>query len=189
MARAHPARRPHAALVAVPNTAPYLAALMSANGQRYALAVIVILALLLLTRRLGSVYFVTTFPVTLAHELTHLLLGFVTHGQPCGFRVWPQRSATGYVLGSVSCRNIRWYNGLFIGFAPVLLLPCALGLLIWRLHAATDVNAAEAAWAYAVACLAYASLPSWQDIRVALASSWLLLTILTIAAIAVSHSW
>jgi len=106
------------------NLAPYLATLTSSNGQLYGLAVIVILALLLLTRRLGAVYFVTTFPVTLAHELTHLLLGFVTHGQPCGFRVWPQRSARGYVLGSVTCRNVRWYNGLFIGFAPVILLPC-----------------------------------------------------------------
>lgn len=168
------------------NTAPYLATLMSTNGQLYALAVIVILALLLLTRRLGTVYFVTTFPVTLAHELMHLLLGFVTYGQPCGYRVWPRRSANGYVLGSVSCRNVRWYNGLFIGLAPVLLLPCALALLIWRLHAAPEINATEAAWAYAVACLTTASLPSWQDIRVALASSWLPIAAIAITALLVS---
>ena len=166
------------------NTAPYLTALTSTNGQLYALAVIVILALLFLTRRLGVIYFVTTFPVTLAHELMHLLLGFVTHGQPCGFRVWPRRAARGYVLGSVSCRNVRWYNGLFIGFAPILLLPFALVLLSWRLHAQPDVNAVEAAWAYAVACLTYASLPSWQDIRVALTSSWLLIAMLVVIAIA-----
>ena len=168
------------------NTAPYLATLMSTNGQLYALAVIVILALLLLTRRLGTVYFVTTFPVTLAHELMHLLLGFVTYGQPCGFRVWPRRSANGYVLGSVSCRNVRWYNGLFIGLAPILLLPCALALLIWRLHAASEVDATEAVWAYAVACLTTASLPSWQDIRVALASSWLPIAAIAITALLVS---
>lgn len=168
------------------HTTPYLAALTSTNGQLYALAVSVILALLLLTRRLGVIYFVTAFPVTLAHELMHLLLGFVTHGQPCGFRVWPRRSANGYVLGSVSCRNVRWYNGLFIGFAPVLLLPCALALLIWRLHAAPEVTAAEAAWAYAVACLTYASLPSWQDIRVALAASWLPLAAMAVTALLVS---
>lgn len=171
------------------NTAPYFAALTNTSGQLYALAVIGILVLLLLTRRLGAVYFVTTFPVTLAHELTHLLLGFVTHGQPCGFRVWPRRSTNGYVLGSVSCRNVRWYNGLFIGFAPVLLLPCALALLIWRLRALPEANAVEAAWAYAVACLTYASLPSWQDIRVALASSWLLIAALIAVAIAGSGDW
>ncbi len=165
-------------------TAPYVTALTSAAGQRYALAVAVMLTLLLVTRRLGVIYFVTAFPVTLAHELMHLLLGFLTHGQPCGFRVWPRRSARGYVLGSVTCRNVRWYNGLFIGFAPVLLLPVALVLLIWRLHAQPDVNAVEAAWAYAVACLTYASLPSWQDIRVALASSWLLIAVLVVIAIA-----
>lgn len=162
------------------NTAPYIAALMSANGQLYVLAVIVMLALLSLSRRLGAVYFITTFPVTLAHELMHLLLGFSTFGQPCGFRVWPRRSANGYVLGSVSCRHVRWYNGLFIGFAPLLLLPCALALLIWRLHAAPEVNATEAVWAYSVACLTTASLPSRQDIRVALASSWLLLAVLVV---------
>ncbi len=169
--------------------APYLAAVMSAAGQMYALSVAVILALLLLTRRLGVVYFVTTFPVTLAHELMHLLLGFLTHGQPCGFHVWPRRSARGYVLGSVACRNVRWYNGLFIGFAPVLLLPLALALLVWRLHAQPQVNAVEAAWAYAVACLTYASLPSWQDIRVALASSWLLIALLVGIALVGAGDW
>ncbi len=157
------------------DTAPYLATLTSADGQKYALSVAVILVLLLVTRRLGVIYFITAFPVTLAHELMHLLLGFLTLGRPCGLRVWPRRSANGYVLGSVSCRNVRWYNGLFIGLAPVLLLPCALALLIWRLHAGPQVNSTEAIWAYAVACLTTASLPSWQDIRVALASSWLLI--------------
>lgn len=168
------------------HTAPYFAALTSTNGQLYALAVIVILTLLLVTRRLGVIYFVTTFPVTLAHELMHLLLGFLSYGQPCGFRVWPRRAANGYVLGSVSCRNVRWYNGLFIGLAPVLLLPCALALLIWRLHAVPEVDATEAVWAYAVACLTTASLPSWQDLRVALASSWLLLAAIAITALLVS---
>ena len=168
------------------HTAPYFAALTSTNGQLYALAVVVILTLLLVTRRLGVIYFVTTFPVTLAHELMHLLLGFLSYGQPCGFRVWPRRAANGYVLGSVSCRNVRWYNGLFIGLAPILLLPCALALLIWRLHAASEVDATEAVWAYAVACLMTASLPSWQDLRVALASSWLLIAAIAITALLVT---
>jgi len=167
------------------NVSPYFASLTSTNGQLYTLAVIVLLTLLLLTRRLGAVYFVTTFPVTLAHELMHLLLGLVTHGQPCGFRVWPRRAANGYVLGSVSCRNVRWYNGLFIGLAPVLLLPCALALLIWRLHAAPALSVAEAVWAYAIACLTTASLPSWQDLRVALTSSWLPLVVIAVTALQV----
>lgn len=160
------------------HTAPYFAALTSTNGQLYALAVIVILTLLLLTRRLGVVYFVTTFPVTLAHEFMHLLLGFLTYGQPCGFRVWPRRAARSYVLGSVTCRNVRWYNGLFIGLAPLLLLPLALALISWRLRAQPEVSAIEAAWVFAVASMVYASLPSWQDLRVALASSWLLIVLL-----------
>jgi hypothetical protein len=167
------------------NTVAGLAALTGTNGQLYALAVSVLLALLLLARQLGTVYFVTTFPVTLAHELMHLLLGFVAHGQPCSFRLWPRRVANGYVLGSVSCRNVRWYNGLLIGLAPMLLLPGALALFSWRLHTAPEATAAEAVWVYAIACLTYASLPSWQDIRVALTSSWLALTTIAFTALLV----
>jgi len=40
-----------------------------------------------------------------------------------------------------------------------------------------------------VACLTYASLPSWQDIRVALASSWLLIAVLVVVAIAGTGNW
>jgi hypothetical protein len=47
----------------------------------------------------------------------------------------------------------------------------------------------EAAWALAIAGLAAASLPSSQDLRVALASSWLLLAVLAGIAIIRFGGW
>jgi hypothetical protein len=165
----------------------WLAALDSQTGRTYLAAVALALVLLALTRRLGVLFFLAAFPATLAHELMHLAVGLLTHGQPSGLRLRPQRSARGYVLGSVTCNNVRWYNGLFIGLAPLLLLPAALTLLRWR--APQPLVAAELAWVYLIACLVYASLPSWQDLRVALASSWLLVALLAGVALAVGGGW
>jgi hypothetical protein len=155
-----------------------LAALSTRPGLIYAATVVVLMVILQLSRRFGALFLLITFPVTLAHEFTHLVLGFITGGQPSGLRIFPRRSARGYVLGSVTCNNVRWYNGLFIGLAPLLLLPVAFVVLVWRVRTQPAATLDEAAWALAIAVLATASLPSTQDLRVALTSSWLLLALL-----------
>jgi len=162
--------------------------LTGSAGQYRVLAVVALFGLLLLSRRLGVLFFVTAFPATLAHELMHLFVGLLTFGQPTGLRLIPARRASGYALGSVTCRNVRWYNGLLIGLAPLLLLPLALALLLWRVHAGATLDAIELGWSYVIASLMYASLPSWQDLRVAVASSWLVLALL-LAAAAVHFLW
>jgi hypothetical protein len=161
-----------------PELAAKLAMLSAPPGLYYTATVAGLMVLLRLSRQFGAVFLLITFPITLAHELAHLVLGYLTGGQPSGLRLLPRRSARGYILGSVTCNNVRWYNGLFIGLAPLLLMPLALALLSWRLRAQPEVSAVEAAWVFAVASLVYASLPSWQDLRVALASSWLLIALL-----------
>lgn len=158
-------------------------------GRPYLLAIAVLVVLILLSRRLGALFFLAAFPATLAHELAHLLVGLVTWGRPSGMRLWPQRSARGYVLGSVSCLNVRWYNGLLIGLAPLLLLPLALALLYWRLQPPLLPLADEALWIYMIACLVCASLPSRQDLRVAAASSWLVLLLAAAALLALRAGW
>jgi len=159
-----------------------LGLLTSAAGERDLLAVVALLGLLLLSCRLGALFFVAAFPATLAHELMHLFVGLLTFGQPSGLRLIPARRASGYALGSVTCHNVRWYNGLFIGLAPLLLLPLALVLLLWRAHTGATLDVIELGWSYTIACLVYASLPSWQDLRIAVASSWLILALLLAAA-------
>lgn len=58
---------------------------------------------------------------TMIHELLHLSVGILTMGHPVGFSIWPKKADDGgYVLGSVSFTNIRWYNGVFIGGAPLI---------------------------------------------------------------------
>lgn len=158
--------------------------LTGAAGARHLLAVFALLILLQLSRRLGLPFFVAAFPATLVHELMHLFVSLLTFGQPTGMRLIPARRASGYALGSVTCQNVRWYNGLLIGLAPLLLLPLAFALLLWRVHAGAALDVIELGWSYAIASLVYASLPSWQDLRVAIASSWLILALLLAAAAA-----
>lgn len=138
------------------------------------LAVVVVLAV---SRRLLLLFFALALPATLAHELMHLAFGWLSNGRPSGFSLLPRRKGRGYVLGSVTCNNVRWYNGLFIGLAPLALLPFAALLFRWRSQSLIGFDFTEAGWVYATACLTLAALPSWQDLKVALASSWLLLLV------------
>lgn len=163
-----------------------LSILYERTGQLYLTAVLGRMLLLGLSRRYGLVFFVMAFPATFAHELMHLVFGWLSNGQPSSMRLWPRRSARGYVLGSVTCNNIRWYNGLLIGLAPLVLLPFALLLFRWRAQSIPGPELPELGWVYAVAILTLAALPSWQDLRVALASSWLLLILLAGIALIVT---
>lgn len=150
------------------------------SAPYYLAAILSVVVLLALSRRFLPLLFVLALPATLAHELTHLILGWLSHGQPAGFTLIPRRKGNHYVLGSVTCRNVRWYNGLLIGLAPLALLPFAVILFRWRTQTLAGFDVSEILWVYATACLALAALPSWQDIKVALVSSWLLLLLAAI---------
>ena len=137
-----------------------LALLTTPPATLYLAAVAVLALLLLAGRGLGALFLVTSLPVTVAHELTHLLAGLLSNGRPSRLRLWPRRSAHGFVLGSVTCNNVRWYNGLIIGLAPLLLLPVAATVLLWRVRVGAGLALAELPWVYLIACLAHASLPA-----------------------------
>ena len=147
----------------------------SHHGRIYLGVVLGFVLLLVLLRRSVALLSVVAFPGTLLHELLHFFVGLLLLGRPLGFSVIPRRVSHGYALGSVRFANVRWYNGCFIGLAPLLLLPLALWLLAWRLHGLQGWPPQELAWSYLLATLIYASLPSWPDIKIAAASSWLLL--------------
>ncbi|BDU76924.1 hypothetical protein [Mesoterricola sediminis] len=128
-------------------------------------------------RRAFWLFALLTLPGTLAHETCHLVLGLLLRAQPSGFTVVPRREGRGWAMGSVSFARIRWYNAFFVGVAPLLLLPAAYGLLRWRLGAHPGIGWPEALAIFAIANLVYASVPSWQDLRIAARSpiGWLLL--------------
>ncbi|MHB8622353.1 MAG: hypothetical protein ACYC9J_05820 [Sulfuricaulis sp.] len=153
------------------------ATLHTLKGVLYVAVVLGMLGAIFALRHLMPVFFLAVFPATAVHELTHLGAALLLNGKPAGLSLIPRRSDSGYVLGSLRCANVRWYNGLFIGLAPLVLFVVALALLEWRTRGSVTISHVEALWAYAIACLIYAAFPSWQDIKMALASSWLLVTL------------
>ena len=106
-------------------------------------------------------------PGTFCHELCHWVVGKVLNGQPVHFTVIPRREGRGYVLGSVGFVNLRWYNAFFVGMAPLLLLPAAYLLFLWRLGARPVLGWPEAAMVFLLASLVFGAIPSVQDLRIA----------------------
>ncbi len=147
-------------------------------------AVVGYLVLFSLLRLRLALFSLVVFPGTFFHELSHWAAGVLFGGHPKGLRLLPKRSGTQMVLGSVECTNLRWYNGVFIGLAPLSLLPIALALMVWRLGLAPGLHAAEAGWAYLVACLAYAAIPSRQDLQIVAISRWMLIGIVVLTGLA-----
>ncbi len=143
----------------------------------YLAAMAAMLWLLNQARRSFWLVSLLALPGTFCHELCHWLVGTLLNGQPLRFTVLPRREGRGYVLGSVALGNLRWYNAFFIGLAPLLLLPLAYGLFLWRLGASPEFGWPEAGMVFLLANLVFAALPSWQDLRIAARSplGWLLL--------------
>jgi hypothetical protein len=109
-----------------------------------------------------------SLPGTIAHELTHLVVGFVLHAKPHGFSIWPKPSGHTWRLGSVSFRNIGLLNGAFVALAPLLLLPLAWLCLIHVL-VPLWIDGQWGWWllaGYLAATALFAALPSFQDIKI-----------------------
>ena len=108
-----------------------------------------------------------SLPGTIAHELTHIVVGFLVHAKPHGFSIWPRRSGNGWILGSVSFRNIGLLNGAFVAFAPLLLLPIAW-LCLTHVLMPLWIEGQWGWWllaGYLAATALFAALPSLQDIK------------------------
>lgn len=149
----------------------------------------VIIALLI--RSLSKHFLVAWFlmlPGVLAHELWHWIAGVITAGKPFNLSLWPRKEGKSYVLGSVSFRNITWFNGVFIGLAPVMNL-LSFYLLASNVHLFDELSILEliALW-YLMACLLLSSVPSPADYKVAL-SSWPLIPLIAIAFLFFDFSW
>ena len=128
-------------------------------------------------RRSFWLFSLMALPGTVCHEFCHWMVGSLLNGRPVHFTVLPRREGRGFVLGSVALANLRWYNAFFIGLAPMLLLPTAYGLFLWRLSRNPVIGWPEAGIIFLLANLVFGSMPSWQDLRIAARSpiGWLLL--------------
>src|SRR5664279_634412 len=110
---------------------------------------------------------VLSLPGTIAHELTHFIVGALLLAKPRGFSVWPKAVGRSWRLGSVSFGNIGLLNGAFVALAPLLLLPIAWLCLVHLLLPLW--NGGQWAWwalgGYLTATALFAALPSFQDIK------------------------
>ena len=109
-----------------------------------------------------------SLPGTIAHELTHFIVGFLLHAKPHGFSIWPRPHGNSWTLGSVSFRNIGLFNGAFVALAPLLLLPIAW-LCLTHVLAPLWTEGQWGWWllaGYLAATALFVALPSFQDIKV-----------------------
>ncbi len=147
----------------------------------YQLPALLLGVLLRLVVRHPLLQAVFLLPGTVVHEFLHWLVGALLNGRPVSLSLWPRRAANGqWVLGSVGFLNVRWYNAVFIGLAPLLAVGVVLLLAPvppvsgWRLQVSDWQR-----WLFATPVLAMC-LPSSTDLRLALRSWPLLLALVAV---------
>lgn len=110
---------------------------------------------------------ISNLPITIMHELAHYASALILGGKPVGFSLWPKLENGEWQLGSVTARVT------IISAAPTALAPLvwliAGGLLLCERTALAGDSLPMLCFIYLAAymCLA-ASIPSWQDIKVAI---------------------
>ena len=146
----------------------YLRSSVSLAGFMPSVALVLIFYALLRVAR-NSMWRIAllSLPGTIAHELTHFVVGLLLLAKPRGFSIWPRAEGSTWRLGAVSFGNIGLLNGAFVALAPLLLLPIAwlcvahVLLPLW--------NDGRWGWwllgGYLTATVLFAALPSFQDIK------------------------
>lgn len=118
-----------------------------------------------------SIFLLFYLTGTLLHEIAHLTAGILTHARPCGFSIIPRRQGDQWILGSVSFNNIRWWNAIFVGLAPLLTVAVPILVAYWRTRSGLTFEWLDAGLAAALAPVFLCFLPSRADLRIA-AYSW-----------------
>lgn len=103
-------------------------------------------------------------PGTILHEFLHFVVGLVLNGKPIGFSLIPKKTSSGYILGSVSFRNITFYNAFPISIAPLLSI-----VPVFYLYHLLQTNISlelKVFYVYLIWTFLKSALPSAQDIKV-----------------------
>ncbi len=135
----------------------------------YLATVIAIAALLHRLRGSPRFFSLVSLPGTMGHELLHFLVGTLALARPVRVSLLPKFHRDGSAtLGYVMFSNIRWYNALWVGFAPLLALPAGLWLVYYRSLQIPPLSPWEGAWSYVAASVMYSCLPSKADVGIVL---------------------
>ena len=113
------------------------------------------------------IYLIGTF----FHELMHLVVSLFTFGKPSWFSILPSKTInnngqiTGYTLGYVRSKNIRWFNVALISLAPLLLIPLSY-LIYTDFFNYIDRNLySYIIYIFVIISLLFSSIPSSVDFR------------------------
>ena len=110
-------------------------------------------------------YSIISLPGTFLHELAHFIVGFVLGARPTSFSIFPKKTETHWVFGSVGFYNINSFNALPTTMAPLLILlfPSAVFMFIdfndleWYMLLVTFIG---------IALISHSAIPSGQDFKV-----------------------
>lgn len=103
---------------------------------------------------------------TILHEGMHWIFALLLFGRPTGFSVVPVRQPDGSIqLGEVRISNLKWWNGLFIGCAPLLL--SAMGLWLVSLGDSAAFGERNILTGFVASQCFLSCWPSRQDLRLA----------------------
>ncbi len=128
------------------------------------------MALLSSTRRLPWLFFWLTLPDTLAHEFSHWLVALLLQGHPQLPRLGPRSQGQRWILGSVRCQHLRFYNAIPIALAPLLWL-LVLPLLL-KEAPPPSLHLRFFLWSAAISQCLLAAWPSLEDWKLAWHSGW-----------------
>lgn len=108
-------------------------------------------------------------PGTILHELMHFLVGLFLNARPINLNILPKKDllSGGYVLGSVSFKNITFYNAVPAGLAPLLLLPIAFYLNRYMLPFVPYSFCGYLAYILLQTIIIENAIPSRADIKIA----------------------
>lgn len=103
-------------------------------------------------------------PGTILHEFLHFIVGLLLNGKPVGFSLVPKKTTHGYILGSVSFKNITFYNAMPIALAPLLAI-VPITYLIHMIQYETSLGL-KVLYGYLIWTFFKCIIPSTQDINV-----------------------
>lgn len=121
----------------------------------------------MLARNGSFLLVLSNLPITVMHELSHFIVALLLGGRPTGFSLWPRREGNRWRLGSVTARATM-LSAAPTALAPLLWLFAAGLILLNRTHMAGESLPQLCGSYLAVYVCVAASIPSRQDLYVAI---------------------
>jgi hypothetical protein len=147
---------------------------IAANNHLYLIVLVLIITRLIraASNSRFSISFINLFG-TFCHELAHFIVGFLLLAKPSSFSLWPTRQAGGgFVLGSVSFSNIRFFNAIPTALAPLLLVILAHYVEQNFFAIIQETTLTYILYIFTLVIILENSIPSSTDFNVAFNNGW-----------------